>query len=185
MGACNLGSLFLHNFEDGKRMLGIGYNTVDGRMTGLEVVLYNIENKEETVIQDRYLTNNRSVYLEVMYNPKALLFMESENLFGFNLEEYYYDNVDYSQSYSTQGYYVFKINEEGKFDVTILSNIDPFYYQDYTENYDYNDYMVRYQQYITRGVVIGDYLYTISDTVIGIYTLDELSLVGKFNSITQ
>jgi uncharacterized secreted protein with C-terminal beta-propeller domain len=178
-------SLYLQKFKDGQRMLGLGYNTKDGRTIGLEVILYNVENSEETVVLDQYLTQNNSVYIEAMYNPKTMLFMEELNLFGFSAEEYYYNYSNYYDNYSTQGYYVFKVTEKGTLELTILSNIEPFYYKEYSNNYDYNHYINRYKQYITRGVVIGDYLYTISDAIIGVYRVSDLSLVNKYKTVKE
>lgn len=179
-------SLYLHAFKDGIHTLGIGYNTSEGRTTGLEVTYFSVENKEQAKIIDQYVTTDSSVYAEVMYNPKALLFMEEEKLFGFAATQYHYSSI-YENSYEEQGFLVFKINENDELELTVLSNVERFNYSQYYEKQDsvYNDYYKRYLSLITRGVVIGDYLYTISDQIIGIYQLGDLSLVSKVDLSTS
>lgn len=171
-------SLYLHDFTNSPLMLGIGHNTKDGRMIGMEVVLFDVSDDKNPKILDDYTTENSSFYAEVLYNPRALLFMESKAIFGFASEESSYQLSNGAYRYnSKQGYYVFKV-VDNKLETHFLSHIPVL---DLEHDWTYQSYIERYKKYITRGVVIGDYLYTISDQVIGIYDVDTLKNISYFN----
>lgn len=180
-------SMYLHDYEDGKYMVGVGQNSItEGDRTylkGIEVALYDISDSNNTVMLDRYI-DSRYSYAELLYNPKALLFSKEKNIFGFSVNVNSYESFDDYKTSRTilfNGFYVFRVIND-KLEVNVLSNMDKDIVIEYPAEYD-ESYVNLYKEFdaneIKRGVYIGDYLYTISEKYITSYALSDLQQVEK------
>lgn len=174
-------SQYLKNYDDGKYLMGIGQNSnIDefDRVTlkGVEVALYDISNPNETVMLDRYIDLDAD-YPEVLHEPKALLFSKEQNLFGFALNHNIWENDNRGGYKVANGFYIFQIIDD-KLAVQVLKSGEWFI--DYNTGSDntsvYEDFE---DNAVTRGIYIGDYLYTMSSRYITGYALSDFSQVAK------
>jgi len=144
---------------------------------GLKVSLYDNNSGEAENIKT--ISIRGQGYSQLFYNPKVLLYDEQRGLFAFAYEDWSQGvNFEYKK---TQGLLVFRFNLEADNDedkliyAGLLTNLNAAEQQGRSDGYWYNTYL----KYITRGVRIGDYIYTISDTYIVSYELDTLVEVDR------
>lgn len=151
-------SLYQHRWNP-NTVLGIGYETFEGRTIGIKLSLYDVTNPETLaeVGTPLVLTNQENSWQfgEALYNHKAILFDIDRNYFGFSVYKTYFDEYKY---YSLNEYMIFKVDLTSANPITIdkvISHKDYYTYQSY-DNWYYTPYSVE------RAVYVGDYLYVIS-----------------------
>lgn len=179
-------SYYIHYIEDTDYTIGIGMmsrveNTPYGERTiwtGLKVSLY--DNSGDEAVNVNTVQISGSCYAEIFNSPKALLYNKERGLIAFSYENWRYDNYYYYSS-MTQGLAVFK------FDLT-QEDEDKLVYRgtltnlaDEVEADDWNGYYYDYLSFITRGIQIGDYIYTVSDKYVASYDIESLTQAEKLS----
>ncbi len=151
-------SLYQHRWNP-NTVLGIGYETFEGRTIGIKLSLYDVTNPETLaeVGTPLVLTNQENSWQfgEALYNHKAILFDIDRNYFGFSIYKTYFDEYKY---YNLNEYMIFNVDLTSDNPITIdkvISHKDYYTYQSY-DNWYYTPYSVE------RAVYVGDYLYVIS-----------------------
>jgi len=185
-------SQYLHFLPNGM-LLGVGRDTaVDPqfgfvRWKGLEVCLFD-NSGEDAVPVATYILGD-DAYSELFWNPKALMYNEERGLIAFPVQYWDYvldENGWYRYGRIKQGLEVFKYDaQKGELihltaGGALLTNIDEVSTEFWQNYYD------SYLKFITRGVQIGDYIYTISSKMICSYAIAEIlpgKATTKFDSI--
>ena len=181
-------SFYIHYIEGTPYTLGIGRSTDENsgwvRWNGIEVVLYYNDPDDplaDPVIVAEYVIEG-DCYADILYEPKALLYDKELGIFGFSYQRWSYSNYYYYYSSMEQGFALFS------FDTSATDNEDKLTYRTTLTNLNlgkvdmsgnYNYYYDAYWSFISRGVFIGDYIYTISDRVIASYDIETLSLTQR------
>ena len=141
-------SEYLHVYND-KYLFGLGKEaTTEGRVTGLKISMFNIEDKAN--VTEEYKKNVGSEYswTEASYNHKAILVSESKNIIGFPVNDYYV---------------VYQFNEDTGFKKLV--------------EISFNLYNGTYYFYGNiRGLYINDILYVINQNEIKTINLKTLDL---------
>ena len=155
------------------RLIGIGYNADEnGFVTGMKISAYNVLSGEEETLQTYNIfsydyssgTSWSYGFSEALYNHKALLVSVERGYFGFAVQAYEYGYVESSGSGGSwyaiyhSYYYLFKID---------FANEDPIADPIIIEHPSSNDYYVG----VDRGLMIDDYVYTLSDQIVITYSL--------------
>ena len=182
-------SHYLH-FLPGDMLLGIGRDAGEDTSWGftftrwkeLKVSLYDNSGEDAVNVQTFLLGGTDDAYSEIFYNPKALLYNEQRGLIAFPVQYWGYEM-------SPQGWYRYAKIKQG---------LEVFYYNAATKELEYRgmltnfddtvstehwaNYYENQMKFITRGVQIGDYIYTISRQVICAY--DIATLTKQATSLT-
>ncbi len=177
-------SHYIHFIEGTDYTVGIGMmsrveTSIYGEWTvwtGLKVSLYDNSGAEAVNVKTVEIPG--SCHAEIFYNPKALLYNKDRGLIAFSYENWQYTE-NYYYSSMTQGLAVFKfdlsLEDENKLVLRdTLTNLT----KDVDAN-DWNGYYDDYLSFITRGIQIGDYIYTISDNFVTSYDIDTLEQTAK------
>lgn len=177
-------SSYIHYLGDSGYTIGVGQDTRLAQtnwgervqILGLKVSLYDNNSGEAVNVKTWTLEGNCQV--ELFSNPKALLYDEQKGLFAFAYENRVYDN--YYNSSLKQGLAVFR------FDVEAEKPEDKLSYSGTLSNLDISsseyNYYEQYRTFVTRGVRIGGYIYTISDKYIISYDMETLVEVDRLTS---
>lgn len=174
-------SHYIHYIGDTSYTIGVGRMSEEQgqgvRWTGLKVSLYDNSSGEAVNISTHIIYG--SCHSELFYNPKALMYNEERGLFAFTYENWTYSYNSYQYNTMTQGLAVFS------FDLT-KDGADKLEYNTTLSNFNngidvYNNYYKNYRSYITRGIQIGNYVYTISDKYIKAYDITNLELHFKLD----
>ncbi|MFA5481025.1 MAG: beta-propeller domain-containing protein [Bacilli bacterium] len=168
---------YQHAWNDGY-LIGIGYDAdTNGIITGMKISAYNVNQNEEQTIQTFNIfsyqfteSENWSYgFSEALYNHKAILVSVEQGYLGFAVQGYeygYHDSESGREYYSIYHsyYYLFKI------DFTAENPIgDPII----IEHPDSEEYYLN----VDRGILIDDYLYTLSNKCLITYSLAENEIV--------
>lgn len=172
-------SYYIHYIEGTDYTIGIGMDTSVTQWGGVEwkglkVSLYR--NTDGEAVNVRTLVMNGTGHSELFYNPKVFLYDEERCWFAFTFESY-----DYTSYYGTmkQGLAVFS------FDLTASKDSDKLTFEGTLTNLGTNadgfvdiyssSYGSHYDSFVTRGIYIGDYIYTVSNRYIAAYKIGNLS----------
>lgn len=132
---------------------------------GLKVSLYDVSNPKKVKIkaQTNFMYEEyNSAYSEVLYDCRSLLIDKENNIIGFPI--IYWINDKEKPAYYKQFYAVYKINDEFK-------QLGKISHYGLSKENGSND--------IKRGLIINDYLYTVSDRLIQKHDIKNLKLVNK------
>ncbi len=157
-------SYYLHFVEGTDYLIGLGRDTANGTMRGIELALFDNSGDDAEII-NVVVIDGESADAEALTNPKAVLYDKERDLFGFSALVY-----DEGQRRYAQGYYLFGfMGGKIEFKKKILhdSSLD--------SRYEYlNDGKVVYNEsyYVTRAVQIGDCLYSISSRLIVSHSIE-------------
>ncbi|MDD4077412.1 MAG: beta-propeller domain-containing protein [Bacilli bacterium] len=150
---------YLHKYND-NLLIGVGRNIVDNLNRGVKISLFDITNETEPIEKDIYHIEGEYSYTELQYNHKVLLNYKKLNIFALPV---YVDNY----LCQNQGMYVFQINEDDQ-KILLLGII--------TNSNNIKGYSG--EDFITRGVIINDYIYSISQNNVQVNDLNnDLTLV--------
>lgn len=183
-------SYYLHYIENTHYTIGIGkmselIHSPYGEFvewTGLKVTLYDNSTGEAKNINTVIIPG--CCYAELFYNPKAFLYDVEKGIFGFSYESWSYDNSNYFNFQSmNQGFAVFS------FDTTAENDADKMTYEKTISNLQSDidmetygrNYYYDYLTFITRGIRIGNQIYTISDKYIASYDLENFQEIEVFD----
>ncbi len=163
---------YLHPYDD-NHIIGVGKETEEigtGRVitTGVKLALFDVTNPENPIEISKYVIGESGTDSYALYDHKAFLFSKSKNLLIIPIllsETNYY--------YTFQGAYVFNLDLQNGFvlkgKITHLGNE--------TEAKNYYYYYSPFS--VKRSLYIGDTLYTVSDKVIKMNSLDTLEEKNK------
>lgn len=168
---------YLHPYDE-THIIGVGKNTVaseDGNFAwyqGIKISLFDVSNVTNPVQDTTYVIGDRGSDTPVLTDPKAFLFDKTRNLLAIPvLEAKVTDPNPSPSSYGTpvwQGAYVFDISlyhdlvVEGR--ITHIGNGTSLMDQGY---------------WIERSLYIEDVFYTISDRMIKMNSLEDMSQIGQ------
>ncbi|MEM5793788.1 MAG: beta-propeller domain-containing protein [Candidatus Aenigmatarchaeota archaeon] len=149
---------YLHPY-DGTHLIGIGKDADDqGRELGVKISLFDVSDFSNPKEISKIVIGTRGSYTLVSSDHKAFLFSKSKNLLVIPVSV----AENYIQKW--QGAYVFNITQEGISERGRISHTEKPY------DYDYE---------IKRTLYIDDILYTISNKMIKMNSLESLEELGK------
>lgn len=179
---------YLHPYDE-NHIIGIGKDTADPQeddefwrevdfawYQGLKIALFDVTDFENPKEVAKIIIGDRGTDSPALYDHKAFLFDLEKNLLVIPVNLYEISEEDKQGEYTGsqygeftyQGAYVYDLTIENGFDlkgrITHLSD------EDMKKSGFYPDY----QKSISRSLYIGDYLYTISNTIVKINDLDQL-----------
>lgn len=147
-------SMYLHPIAGTKLQIGLGNDSDEnGLLKGVEVVLFDMSGEDAVIINKDIIGKTRA-YSEALYNPRAILYDQEKDVFGFHVT--YSIASDYSFDKSAFFIYGFKdeqLVKRGEFKLKTG-----------------NDYYI-YNANI-RGVIIGDYVYIVDSETITSHDLN-------------
>jgi inhibitor of cysteine peptidase len=170
---------YLHPYDE-NHIIGVGKNAVDegsfAWYQGIKIALFDVTNVTNPTQMASYVIGDRGSDTPVLTDPKALLFDRSKNLLvipvlAAKVNESEYPGPVPSNAYGDpvwQGAYVFDISlfhnlvVEGQ--ITHIPNGTSITDQEY---------------WIQRSVYIEDVLYTISDRMVQMNSLVDMSEIGQ------
>lgn len=168
---------YQHVWGEGN-LIGIGYDADNsGIITGMKISAYNVTAGEEESLETYnifsydYSGNSSWSYgfSEALYNHKALLVSVEKGYLGFAVQayEYGYENTQYGREWYYRYhsyYYLFSIDFASEYVISEPVIIEHPLSEDYYIGVD-------------RGVMVDDYLYTLSDYGVITYSLAEQAIV--------
>ena len=162
-------SYYIHYLGDSGYTIGVGVDTYvndygNAVSAGLKISMYDNRSGEAVNVAPYILGEHG--YTPLTYEPKSLLYDERIGLFAFPVS---YDDDDYYTPH--QGLAVFRFDvEAGKLEYRgLLSNT----------NDSYDCYYYYYVDTISRGIRIGDHIFTVADSRIVSYDIADLKEVAK------
>ncbi len=165
-------STYQHPWEDGL-VLGLGYQTVDARITGLKISLFDISNptQPQEVGSPLVIDSSNWAYSEALYNHKALLIDKTRNIIGFSIMKINWSYYEYS---SLNEYLLFSIDKTSANPISITKVINHYELAGSPKiTNDYSFYFWNNSYELQRAVRIGDYLYAISGSLISAHNLSD------------
>jgi len=185
-------STYLHPYDD-NHIIGIGKDTVDSNnpnfawYQGLKIALFDVSDFENPQELDKVIIGDRGTDSSALYDHKAFLFNKEKELLVIPVSLYeiseeiknQYDTEPASTygEFTYQGAYVYKLNLDGfeyKGRITHMS-------EEEKENNNYWWHWYQSSSYITRSLYIGNILYTISDKMVKMNNLEDLSEINSLN----
>lgn len=181
---------YLHPYDE-THIIGIGKDsdeTIDAdkihsedavyytAILGVKIALFDVSDPENPQEVSKVTIGDRGTSTEVLNNHKALLFDREKELLvlPINLYESKEDSRSWGE-FSFQGAYVYKLSIEDGFDYQ-----GRITHKDHEENPQEYYSWYRYSSYnVDRSLFIGDVLYTISDSMIKMNSLDDLSEINS------
>lgn len=177
-------SEYLHPLDE-RHVLGVGKDTVEADegdfawFQGLKLSLFDVTDVGDPKELAKYIIGDRGTSSAVLEDHKAFLYIQSRDMIVLPIDLAEIDESKYLDEPPSfahgelvwQGVYVISVNAEGfqllgrisHFDSFVDPKYDPYYHSPYS---------------VTRSLYIGDYLYTISDSVVRVDSLDDLSPIG-------
>ena len=168
---------YQHVWGDG-HLIGVGYDAdSNGMLTGMKISAYNVVAGEEKALQTYKIFTYGSTdetswtygFSEALYNHKSMLISVEKGYLGFAVDAYEYGSADGSNGrewyYRYHSYYyLFKID---------FTNENPIQDPVIIEHEVSEEYYIG----VDRGIMIDNYLYTISDLGIITYSLVDQAIV--------
>lgn len=167
-------SEYLHPIGDGK-LIGLGVNTIQDRngaviQDGLKLSLFDVNNPSDPVEKAKLEIGNMGSNTEALSNHKAFMYYPAKGLFGFPVDIYTAKSGRYGDTTSAfNGFVVFKIKKDG---FELVGKVPSNNEQQGIEKFDYSNV-------ISRGVYIGDKLYTVSNGKLMTYSLKSFSKLDE------
>lgn len=121
-------SEYLHVFDD-KYLFGLGKEAdADGKVTGLKISMFDIQNKSEVTEKYKLIIGDQNSWSESSYNHKSILISKDKNIIAFPVNDYYVayrfiDNVGFEK--------IGEINFDSGEDMYFYGNIRGLYINDY------------------------------------------------------
>jgi len=176
-------SYYIHYIGDTNFTIGVGRDSVvtytqwgeSVTWLGLKISLY--DNNSGEAVNINTITLGEGGYTQLFYDPKVLLYDEQRGLFAFAYEDWLY--TDYGQYRGRQGFAVLRFNLDAENDEDKLTYAGTLTNLTLADELESGNWYNKYLKHITRGVRIGDYIYTISDKYIASYELDTLTEVDR------
>jgi len=179
-------SNYLHPYDE-THIIGIGKDTIESDnpnfawYQGIKIALFDVSDFENPVELDKIIIGDRGTDSPALYDHKAFLFDKEKELLVIPISLYEineetknrYDDFpgpDYGE-FSFQGAYVYNLNLDGfdyKGRITHMS-------EDEKETNENWWYWYESDSYISRSLYIENILYTISNKMVKMNNIDDLS----------
>ncbi|KYK30672.1 MAG: hypothetical protein AYK22_08535 [Thermoplasmatales archaeon SG8-52-3] len=185
-------STYLHPFDE-NHIIGIGKDAVASDnpsfawYQGLKLALFDVSDFDNPQEIDNVIIGDRGTDSSALYDHKAFLFDKEKEILVipvslYEISQEIKDQYDEEPpntygEFTYQGAYVYNLNLNGfeyKDRITHMS-------EEEKEKSDYWWYWYYSSSYITRSLYIGNVLYTISDKMVKMNTLDDLSEINSIN----
>lgn len=158
---------YLHAYND-NLLIGVGRDiSLQGRVLGVKISLFDVTNPDITEEVDIYKVLGEYSYTELQYNHKALLILKELDVFALPI------SVQETSSQYLQGMFVFRVDEENM-KITLETII---------EHKEGEEWL--HDSIITRGVIIQNKLYTVSRNKVKVYDLIEKRPVHTISLIEE
>lgn len=145
---------YLHPYDE-NHLIGIGKDADEqGRELGVKISFFDVSNFSEPKEISKVIIGTRGSYTLASYDHKAFLFSKSKNLLAIPVAV---AETPYNQTW--QGAYVFNVSSEGISEKGKISHTE--------KQYDY-------EHEVKRSLFIDDILYTISNKMIKMNSLEDL-----------
>lgn len=169
-------SEYLHPIGDGK-LIGLGVNTFVDRngsviQDGLKLSLFDVSDPKDPKEKFLLEIGNMGSTTEALNNHKAFMYYPAKGLFGFPVDIFTARSGRYGDTSSVfNGFVVFKIKKDG---FELAGKVPSNNEQQGIEKFDYSNV-------ISRGVYIGDKLYTVSNGKLMAYSLKSFHKLNELN----
>jgi uncharacterized secreted protein with C-terminal beta-propeller domain len=183
-------SNYLHPYDE-NHIIGIGKDTIESGnpnfawYQGIKIALFDVSDFENPVELDKIIIGDRGTDSPALYDHKAFLFDKEKELLVIPVSLYEineetknkYDDFpgpDYGE-FSFQGAYVYNLNLDGfeyKGRITHMS-------EDEKETNENWWYWYDSESYISRSLYIENILYTISQKMVKMNDIDDLSEINS------
>lgn len=189
---------YLHPFDE-NHVIGIGKDTVEPQeeyswtrdfawYQGLKIALFDVSDFDNPKVESQVIIGDRGTDSPVLYDHKAFLFDREKGLLVIPVElheiadEIKEQNGGYTGStygkFTFQGAYVYKLTLDDGFEYRgRITHMD----EDEIPDDGYYWYWGYSSSYISRSLYIEDALYTISDKMVKMNSLDDLSEINSIN----
>ncbi|MDD4780740.1 MAG: beta-propeller domain-containing protein [Tissierellia bacterium] len=161
-------STYLHPVDE-NHILGFGYDTKEnqwgGTVTaGLKISLFDVSNVNKPKEIKTDVIGKSGTNSELLYNHKALMFSLNKGIMAFPVTRM-------GENYNTDfiGAYIYNINSNDFSLKTTISHIENI-----KDNYTYGNE-------IKRIIYINDYLYTFSDKLMQVHSLENNKMVSELS----
>jgi uncharacterized secreted protein with C-terminal beta-propeller domain len=157
---------YLHPYDE-THVIGVGRDATDqGRVQGMKLSLFDVSDVSNPKEISKYIIGERGTYSEALNDHKAFLFSKEKNLLVIPVS---LAEKDYQQTW--QGAYVFNVDLENGF--VLKGRIT--HTNETTNETNYYDY----QSQIRRSLYIDNVLYTLSNKMIKMNDLNDLSKINQ------
>ncbi len=166
---------YLHPYDE-THIIGLGRDaTEEGRIRGMKLALFDVSDFSNPKEMSKYIIGEQGTYSDALYDHKAFLFSKEKNLLVIPVSEYHQikaDGREYWQGKYEQGAYVFNIDLNG---IALKGKITHVNETSAEEKIYYYDYLSQ----IRRSLYIDNVLYTLSQKMIKMNSLDSLGEINK------
>ncbi|MFA4891663.1 MAG: beta-propeller domain-containing protein, partial [Candidatus Gracilibacteria bacterium] len=183
---------YLHPYDE-DHLIGFGLDTdafteeemeemgMEGAwFQGIKLAMFDVTDVANPQELHKVVIGDRGTYSELSWNHKALLFDKDKGIIAFpitvaeipqDVKDFGVDNWVYGD-YTFQGAYIYDVSVEDGFElrgtITHYDNFDAEY------NYQYD-----YTKWVDRILYIGNYFYTVSQTMVKANEMEDLSEAGE------
>ncbi len=168
---------YLHPYDE-THLIGVGRDASDeGRIKGMKLSLFDVSDFANPKEISKYIIGGRGTSSDALYDHKAFLFDSAKNLLVIPVSEYTYPNSTeenngiWQQPNYWQGAYVFDVDLTNG--ITLKGKIT------HANNTDNSTYSYDWNSQIRRSLFIGDALYTVSQKMVKMNSLSDLSEINK------
>lgn len=182
---------YLHPYDE-NHIIGIGKDTVESEhgtnawYQGLKIALFDVSDFDNPKEMAKIIIGDRGTDSPVLYNHKAFLFDREKELLILPVslyeisDEIKEQNNGYTGSqrgrFVTQGAFIYKLSLENGFEFRgQITHMDD---DDFPDD-DYYWYWGSSSSYVSRSLYIEDVLYTISDNMVKMNSLNDLSEINS------
>ncbi len=185
-------STYLHPFDE-NHIIGIGKDTVESNnpnfawYQGLKITLFDVSDFENPQELDKVIIGDRGTDSSALYDHKAFLFDREKELLVIPISLYeiseeiknQYDEEPANTygEFTYQGAYVYDLSLNGfeyEGRITHMS-------EEEKQTTDFWWHWYQSSSYISRSLYIGNVLYTISDKMVKMNNLEDLSEINSIN----
>ncbi len=193
-------STYLHPYDE-NHLIGIGLQTEEkinrnssgkvisttAQITGMKMALFDVSDVKNPVQISQTIIGDRKTTSAILTNHKALLFSKEKEIIAIPVNKYPSDfeitvsgddiskmensYTKYNKDYTAEGYFVYNINLEKGFELKGIV--------EHEKNKTTNYYSSYYSSKLLRGMWIKNNLFTISEDMIKVNDLDDLSSVSE------
>lgn len=169
---------YLHPYDE-THLIGVGRDaSEEGRIKGMKLSLFDVSDVSKPVEISKYFIGEQGTYSEALNDHKAFLFSREKGILSIPVSE----RTDGKYYNTWYGAYVFSLDIENGFTLkgkvthmneTELSRNESYYYY-----YDYNSQ-------IRRSLYMDDVLYTVSQRMVKMNSLTDMSEINKIEMPTE
>jgi uncharacterized secreted protein with C-terminal beta-propeller domain len=182
-------STYLHPYDE-NILIGLGKETVESKtgdfawQQGVKISLFDVSDITDPKELAKLEVGDRGTESNALYDPHAFLFSKARNMLVLPILEAQIDETDFADGeapldwygeYVNQGAYVFDISQEGiELRGTVSHIEDP-------EEFLKSGYWFESELEVKRSLYIEDNLYTLSDGMIKISSIESLDELATVN----